>query len=319
MKSKDITRKIKDQEESKLINLDNNLINIKSDYFIQKFFDYIHKRKLLEIIKYNKNIQKRMNININHYKTYSEKYSSIEIEIKPMIKEFDRFINIKKEDEDYYHIYFNDYREREIKSISLNLNDKVSKINVIIDYQVKSFYKLFCYCNCLESIYFKKFYRNNITNMSYMFKGCSALKELNLNNFNSSNVINMSGMFNGCSSLKELNLNNFNTNNVTDMNYMFFQCSSLKELNLNNFNTNNVNNMSYMFFGCSSLKELNLNNLNTNNVINMSGLFFNCSSLKELIIDNFNTNKVTNMSCMFNGCSSLKELNINNFITNKIM
>ena len=214
MESKDTPTKEKEQEKSKLINSDNILKNLKSDYFIQKFFDYIQKRRILKTIRYNKSIQKRINLNINHYKEYSEKYSSIEIEIKPM--------------ENKYGLFYN--------------------------------------CKCIESICFKKFYRNNVTDMSFMFRGCSSLKELNLNNFNTINVTNMSYMFYGCSSLKELNLNNFNTNNVTDMSYMFSGCSSLKELNLNNFNTNNVTYMRYMFDGCSSLKELNLNNFNTNNV-----------------------------------------------------
>ena len=87
----------------------------------------------------------------------------------------------------------------------INEEDKVTKIKIIIDYQVKSF-SLFYKCECIESINFKKFYRDNITDMSWMFRGCS--------------------------SLKELNLNNFNTNNVTDMSYMFYECRSLKELNL---------------------------------------------------------------------------------------
>ena len=86
----------------------------------------------------------------------------------------------------------------------------MTKIKIIIDYQVQSFKKLFNYCKCIESINYKKFYRNNITDMSWMFYGCSSLKELNLNNFNTNNVTNMSCMFDGCSSLKELNLNNFN-------------------------------------------------------------------------------------------------------------
>ena len=254
MESKDIPNKEKEQEQSKLINSDNKLQNLKSDYFIQKFFDYIQKRRTLKTIRYNKSIQKRINLNINHYKEYSEKYSSIEIEIKPMENKYGRFINIKEGDEEYYHIYYNDNKKEEIKSISLNENDKVSKINIIIDYQVESFYELFYYCEYIESICFKKFYRNNITNMCSMFEGCSSLKELNLNNFNTNNVTDMNYMFFGCSSLKELNLNNFNTNNVTNMSYMFYGCSSLKELNLSNFNTNNVTNMDYMFSGCS--KEL---------------------------------------------------------------
>ena len=230
MESKDTPTKEKEQEQSKLINSDNILQNLKSDYFIQKFFDYIQKRRTLKTIRYNKSIQKRINLNINHYKEYSEKYSSIEIEIKPMENKYGDFININKENEEYYHIYYNDNKNEQIKSTSLNGNDKISKINIFIDYQVESFNKLFYNCYCIESICFKKFYRNNINNMNDMFSFCY--------------------------SLKELNLNNFNTNNVTDMRYMFYECSSLKELNLINFNTNNVTNMSCMFSGC--LDELKL-------------------------------------------------------------
>ena len=51
----------------------------------------------------------------------------------------------------------------------------------------------------IESLKFKKFSRNNITNMESMFYGCSSLKELNLSNFNTDNVIDMAGMFDGCS------------------------------------------------------------------------------------------------------------------------
>jgi hypothetical protein len=49
--------------------------DIKCDYFILKIFDNLGKKKSLEIIKYNKNIQNRKNININDYKEYSEMYS----------------------------------------------------------------------------------------------------------------------------------------------------------------------------------------------------------------------------------------------------
>ena len=115
MEPKDTPTKEKEQEQSKLINSDNILQNLKSDYFIQKFFDYIQKRRTLKTIRYNKSIQKRINLNINHYKEYSEKYSSIEIEIKPMEKEYGRFINIKEEDEEYYHIYYNDNKKEQIK------------------------------------------------------------------------------------------------------------------------------------------------------------------------------------------------------------
>ena len=71
----------------------------------------LSKKETLEIIKYNKKIKERLNININDYKEYCEKYSSIEIELIPVKNKYGRFINIKKGDELYYHIYFNNNKE----------------------------------------------------------------------------------------------------------------------------------------------------------------------------------------------------------------
>ena len=230
MGTKDTTSKVEEQGQSKLIISNNQLRNVKSDYFIQKFFGYMTERKSLETIRYNKSIQKRMYININHYKTFSETKTSIELDIIPMKGEYGKLINIKEEDKKYFHIYFNDNKKKEIENTSLNKDDNVSKISIIIDYQIKLFSELFADCECIESIKFKKFYRNNITNMSGMFCECSSLKELNLDNFNTINVTNMGSMFWGCSSLKELNLNNFNTNNVTNMRCIFGGC--LDELKL---------------------------------------------------------------------------------------
>ena len=215
--------------------------NLKSDYFLRKLFYNLLKKKSLDIIKYNNNIKERMNISIKDYKEYSEIYSSIEIEIKPVKNKYGKFINMN-ENEIYYHIYFNDNKE-EIKRKYFNKNDNVSKIKIIIDYQVKSFKELFYNCECIEYIYFKKFYRNNYNNIRGMFYRCSSLKELNLSNFNTDNVTDMRNMFNGCCSLKELNLSNFNTINVKDMIYIFSNCSSLTKLNISKFKTNNIYKM----------------------------------------------------------------------------
>ena len=133
-------------------------------------------RKTLEIIRYNKNIQKRIYISINHYKAFSETKTSIELDIIPKKGRYGRFINIEEEDKKYFHIYFNDNKKKEIENTSLYKDDNVSKISIIIDYQIKSFSELFYYCECIESIKFKKFYRNNVTDMSGMFYGCSSLE-----------------------------------------------------------------------------------------------------------------------------------------------
>ena len=68
MESKDTPSKLEEQGQSKLIDSNNKLRNVKSHYIIQKFFEYMTERKSLETIRYNKSMQKIININIIHYK-----------------------------------------------------------------------------------------------------------------------------------------------------------------------------------------------------------------------------------------------------------
>ena len=281
----------------------NNLFrNIKNKYLLKLIFNYLKKEKLLNIIRYNKEIQNRLEININDY----IKCSKIEIEIILWEGEkylpFD-FINVNKEDEPYFHIYFDD-SEKEIKKYSLN-KENVNKIKVIIDYEVKSLRKLFYLCYKNKKITFKKFHRYDIKDMGYMFGECQGLIELNLSNFNTNNVTDMSGMFYNCPYIKELNLTNFSTNQVNNMSRMFQGCKSLKKLNLSSFNTNNVTDMYLMFAFCESLENLNLSNFDTKNVVDMSKMFIYCFWLNEINISNFIINETTNWSDMFKGCSGL--------------
>ena len=47
---------------------------------------------------------------------------------------------------------------KEIKKTEINKDDKISKIKIIFDYQIKSFNYLFYNCDCIESIkYFINF------------------------------------------------------------------------------------------------------------------------------------------------------------------
>ena len=66
------------------------------------------------IVKYNKKIQKRLNLCFKDYKEYSQIYSSIEIELKIEDNKYNKFINISSYNEKYYHIYFDNSKE-EIK------------------------------------------------------------------------------------------------------------------------------------------------------------------------------------------------------------
>ena len=86
------------------------LDNIKSIYILKKLLDNIQKFKSLSIFKYNKKIQKRLNLTFDDF----EEICKIEIELKPLKfrdNEKNIFINIAKEDESYYHIYFNNNEE----------------------------------------------------------------------------------------------------------------------------------------------------------------------------------------------------------------
>ena len=281
--------------------------NVKSKYIVGEIFSNLEKRKMLEIIKYSKNVQDILEIGIDDY---IKEYLKVIIEVIPSKKIFKNsyFINIPKtEDISHYHIFFNDSRI-ETKSIFFPEEEYISKIKIILDREFLSFSGLFKNCEFIEKIKFIKFRRNDIDDMKNMFSNCSSLKELNISLFNTNNVTDMSYMFNECSSLKELNVTNFNTNNVDTMRCMFYNCYSLKELNLSNFNTINVTNMSNMFHSCYSLKKLDISNFNTDNVIDMSNMFHSCYSLKKLDISNFNTDKVTDMSNMFSYCGTTIKL-----------
>ena len=150
--------------------------NIKSRYILSKIYNNMTKKKKLEIVKYNKRIQNRLNLSVKNYKEY---YEEIEIEIIPTKGKYGEFINIDENDKLYYHIYFNDNKEEIKNKYKVNEDDgvtrheyyieeedKVTKIKIIIDYQVKSFKELFSVCDCIESINFKKYYRNNV---KYLF------------------------------------------------------------------------------------------------------------------------------------------------------
>ena len=199
---------------------------IKSDYFLMKLLDIMKKNKMFEIVKYNKKLQKRLNLSINDYKEYFKEYTSIEIELRVKNRYYEeKFINIPYRNEKHYHIYFDNSSE-EINRNYLEKDEKVETIKIIIDNPITSFRRLFYECGFVVSVFFKKFNRKNITDMSDMFRFgiISSIKKLDLSNFKTDNVKNMSGMFNGCSFLEELDLSNFNTNNVSNLKEMFYGC-----------------------------------------------------------------------------------------------
>ena len=57
----------KEKTESNKIESKDIFKNLKNDFFLQKLFNHLLNKKILEIIKYNKNIKERINISIQDY------------------------------------------------------------------------------------------------------------------------------------------------------------------------------------------------------------------------------------------------------------
>ena len=244
------TDSVDKNDKTNFNNSKSNLEKIKNKYILSQIFDNLSKFVLLEIIRYNKNIQSKLDIKLNDFKEYYELYSPIVIEIIPVPNKSGKFINISDDYKSYYHIYFDNNTE-ETDSTSLEEEDNISKINIFIDYKIKSLNKLFDNCICIESIIFKRFTRYNIEDMRAMLWECNSLKEINLTKFNTTNVTNMSWMFFNCSSLKEVNISNFRVDNLEKMVGMFWGCKSLEEVKLPIFNDDNQIEMKSMFTECS--------------------------------------------------------------------
>ena len=288
---------------------------IRSHYILEQIIkENIEEKKYLHIFQYNKNLQKRLNISVKDFKNYYTKRIIIELKPKKELNDIMKyFIRFKPKERKYFHIYFDNNKSEEARNY-ITHEDKINKIKIVIDSQIKSFNNLFRNCDCLEEINIIRCERKNINNMHSMFEGCSSLIKLDLSNLKTDNVKIMRTMFEKCASLKELNLSNFNTKNVYSMYGMFRKCSSLTNLIINNFDTSNVTNMGSMFTECSSLKSLDLSNFNTDKVYYMNYMFNQCYSLINLNITNFHLNRFQRMFFMFSGC----RIDLQNFIKRQI-
>ena len=283
------------------------LMNIKSLFILKKILSFNEEIKNLKIIKYNKELQKKLGITIEKYKNSGK----IEIVIIPnkeeikYLKIFEKykdarikFINYNIKDEPYFHIYF-DYNAKEEKRNYINKDDNISKIKIIIDHHVKSIMELFFETSYMKEIKFIKFNRNDFRRFTYMFNLSSDLVDLDISKLITENATNMNGMFRDCTSLIRLDLSNIKTCKVKDMSNLFKGCKRLTYLDLSSFDTSNVKHMTGMFHGCYNLNIIILNNFDTSNVIDMQDMFYSCKSLDDIDISHFNLENVKSMRGMF--------------------
>ena len=78
--------------------------------------------------------------------------------------------NLNKKYAAYYHVYFNGNKE-EIKRKNITKSDKISKIKIIIDNEIKNIKELFRDRKYIKKINFIKFNRKDFEDMSGLFFG----------------------------------------------------------------------------------------------------------------------------------------------------
>ena len=172
------------------------LKDVKSNYILEKISANIKLNKTLELIRYNKLLQKRLNKNSYDYKHYLSTEFELIMEYKS-----GKFININDNNKSSINIYL-DNSKIESQKNAINSSDKIHKIKIMINRELKSFSGLFMDCKNIKKITVIKCYSNNIINMSSMFKGCVSLKEIILDKLITSEVIDISHMLSGFSSLR---------------------------------------------------------------------------------------------------------------------
>ena len=280
---------IKENEEVKILELDENIYKEESEIYLNKESIYIINDNNVSYSIIN-NISKsefifHCNINNNSYcypifnlttnkligiykknfncfhKGIFFKYIIMKLEYIIFNNEINILINI--DDTDINNkIYFldNEYIENDIKRSSHNNLKELNELNTELyikkeNKEKKEKYKKY-FIPEEKGIYNIKLKFNiNLTDCSYMFAGCEKIINMDLIKFNTKYVKNMRYMFYGCQNLKSINLYSFNTINCMDISHMFEECKNLEYLDLSSFRINNIKYMNNMFVNCFKLNE----------------------------------------------------------------
>ena len=315
----------------------NNLFKkIKSNLRVRDIFDILGLNKKLNIIRYNNDLQTRLNCDISNYRPsvkaqiylcnmgekntifnlYEGCFTRFKVSQLYNNKEIPLTVHSEKLYEKLSSYYVN------LKNTSFYSKHNIDLILNIKIYDLTSLKDLFYGCNRIIKIVFLDFYSPYNKNCAHMFERCFRLENIcNFNILDTKNVTDMSYMFSSCKSLLDIDLSNFKTGNVTNMSYMFYECLNIKNLNLINFDTRNVTNMKCIFGKCGFEKfntgNQNLNNFNTQNVKTMRHMFFDCTNLKEINMRNFTISKNCSIALIFSNCKRLIQLTLPKYLKNR--
>ena len=244
----------------------NILKKIKSIYILRLTFSLIRTNKKLSFTKYNKDLKKKLNIDISNYKNLlifdlilTEESSDKHQKIKfiNFDKDFDIEKQIKLGNLDIYCM--NNNKRININENYLNEKNFGKKIKIIINNEnntIKSFKRTFYNINILKEISIK--YDNcSIRNFKQMFNFCIKLISITFNLYNV-NPKNMSYMFGECLLLKSIHgISEWKTLKNTNFKSIFSGCESLEYLpDISKWDTSGAKNLSFLFSRCCCLKKL---------------------------------------------------------------
>ena len=127
----------------------NFCLNIKSKFILKKIFNILSQKRMLQIINYNKKLQKILYKDIKDFK----EYKNIILEIEPYSS--GKFINIQNNNESsYIHIFLDDDKNEIKNKYLVNNEDKDKKIKIIFDFEIKSLRQIFEECDGIKQINF---------------------------------------------------------------------------------------------------------------------------------------------------------------------
>ena len=218
------------------------LDKLKSKYILKKIFEMIKNKRKLNIIKYNKGILAKLNINKKDFETYIN------------VKEFNNKYNTNIEDIDIKELNLSGkhignkglkdlvkIKFKELNGLYLS-NNEISDINILEKINFKELnildlgYNQISDINILEKVNFKELKElnlsyNKISDINILEKvNFKKLKELNLclNNISNINILEKVDF-------KELNILDLSDNRISDINVLEkVNFKKLKKLNLSN-------------------------------------------------------------------------------------
>jgi len=308
--------------------INNNMNKIKDGKIEEELLLRMKKQKIL-IKKYERYIEKSMEIFKNILNKINSIHSLIRLKNNDDLNDllnitplnFDiLFNNISKvitEELDEFQNYLINNNKKEnifknsLKSLNIydNLNNENNKRNVQISINKKKVqlnqYHKGEYKNKINLIYFVKSKRNyNIFGEIFV-----------LNNRNNIDLI-INGKGHKLVSNYELkrgenNITMVIKNKLINLSHMFTGCDTLKDIKeLKHLDISNAKNFSSMFWGCLSLSDITpLEDWDVSNIINFSNMFGGCSLLTDLIpLQNWDVSNGINFEGMFWGCSLLEDI-----------